>query len=55
MTSLIQSIGENLLLRPATGSIALMTTIRLVLRSQPQMNENVRTALTSANDNILHG
>lgn len=38
---LIQSIGENLLLRPKTGAIALMTTTRLVFAfSNRIMNKN---------------
>lgn len=49
---LISSIGENLLLRPKTGAIALMTTTRLVFAfSNRVMNENyLNTALRKKPD-----
>ena len=49
---LISSIGENLLLRPKTGAIALMTTTRLVFAfSNRVMNENyLRIALQKKPD-----
>lgn len=49
---LISSIGENLILRPKTGAIALMTTTRLVFAfSNRVMNENyLNTALRKKPD-----
>jgi len=49
---LIQPIGENLLVRPSTGAIALMTTTRLVFAfSNKTINENyLQVALTPRAD-----